>query len=95
MKKDVCLRLLLITLKRRKFQAKHSVGDGGERLPIVYIHGTSVPLRHVGVRLVLYIYALRRRLCSFVHSLVLLVFLGPQRAREGRSDGDSTPFFLS
>ena len=33
-------------LKRRKFQAKHSVGDGSERLPIVYI-GTAqgVPLR--------------------------------------------------
>ena len=32
-------------LKRRKIQAKHSAGDGSERLPIVYRHGTSVPLR--------------------------------------------------
>lgn len=72
MKKDVCLRLLLITLKRRKFQAKHSVGDDGERLPIVYI-GTAQVCPYVNivrVRLVLYIYTLRRRLCSFVHSLV-------------------------
>ena len=53
-------------LKRRKFQAKHSVGDGGERLPIVYI-GTAQVYPYVNivrVSLVLYINASHSEMIS-------------------------------
>ena len=53
-------------LKRRKFQAKHSVGDGSERLPIVYI-GTEQVYPYVNivrVRLVLYINASHSEMIS-------------------------------